>query len=54
VELFSDEEDAGQVHKGSAIADGSGNWAWTGSLTGPWTLTSAGYRKTELAAEAHC
>jgi parallel beta-helix repeat protein len=41
VELFSDEEDEGQVYEGGAVADGSGKWSWTGSLTGPYVTATA-------------
>jgi parallel beta-helix repeat protein len=41
VEVFSDEEDEGRIYEGYAIADGSGNWTWTGSLSGPYVTATA-------------
>ena len=41
VEIFSDEEDEGQVYEGYVIADGSGNWIWTGSPSGPHVTATA-------------
>jgi len=41
VEIFSDAEDEGRVYEESAIADGNGNWTWTGSLSGPYVTATA-------------
>jgi PKD repeat protein len=41
VEIFSDQEDEGQIYEGSAMADGEGNWSWTGSPTGPYVTATA-------------
>jgi hypothetical protein len=41
VEIFSDEENEGRVYEGSAIADDSGYWMWTGTLTGPYVTATA-------------
>ncbi len=41
VEIFSDQEDEGQVYEGSAIADGNGNWSWMGSPNGPYVTATA-------------
>ena len=35
VEIFSDSEDEGEIYQGSTTSDGSGNFIWTGNLTGP-------------------
>jgi hypothetical protein len=41
IELFSDEEDEGAIYEGTAVADNSGNWTWTGSPTGPFVTATA-------------
>lgn len=41
VEIFSDQEDEGQVYEGTAISDGNGNWSWTESLNGPYVTATA-------------
>ena len=41
VEVFSDEEDEGRVYEGYAVADGNGNWTWTGSANGPYVTATA-------------
>jgi len=41
VEVFSDEEDEGQVYEGHTIADGSGNWTWAGRAGGPYVTATA-------------
>ena len=41
VEVFSDEADEGGVYEGHTIADGNGNWTWTGSLNGPYVTATA-------------
>jgi len=41
VEVFSDAEDEGRVYEGYAIADGNGNWTWTGSPSGPYVTATA-------------
>jgi parallel beta-helix repeat protein len=41
VEIFSDEEDEGRVYEGSAVADGNGDWTWTGSPNGPYLTATA-------------
>ncbi len=35
VQLFSDNEDEGQIYHSTVYADSSGNWSYTGALTGP-------------------
>jgi hypothetical protein len=35
VEIFSDAADEGKVYEGFTTADGSGNWSYSGALTGP-------------------
>ncbi len=41
VELFSDDADEGRVYEGTAFADGSGNFQWTGTVTGPFVSATA-------------
>ncbi|MGD2179018.1 MAG: hypothetical protein PVG71_14490 [Anaerolineae bacterium] len=41
VDLFSAEEDEGRIHEGTTIADGGGNWTWTGSPMGPYVTATA-------------
>ena len=41
VEVFSDEEDEGRVYEGYAVADGTGDWTWTGSPSGPYVTATA-------------
>ncbi len=36
VEVFSDPGDEGQTYEGATIADGDGNFTWTGSVAGPY------------------
>ncbi len=41
IEIFSDSSDEARVYEGFTSADGSGNWSWEGSLTGPRVSASA-------------
>jgi hypothetical protein len=53
VELFSDEEDEGAIYEGTAVADGGGNWTWSGNPTGPYvtaTATDAAGNTSEFSA----
>jgi hypothetical protein len=53
VELFSDDEDEGRMYEGTALADGSGDWTWTGSPNGPnvtATATDAAGNTSEFSA----
>lgn len=36
VEIFSDLENQGKTYEGATIADGDGNFTWTGSVAGPY------------------
>lgn len=35
IDVFSDSEDEGRIYHGSTVADGAGNWAFPGAVTGP-------------------
>ena len=53
VHLFSDTADEGETYHGFANADGSGNWSYSGALTGPnvtATNTDAGRNTSEFSA----
>jgi hypothetical protein len=41
VEIFSDSTRQGAVYEGSAVADGSGNFTWTGTPRGPFVTATA-------------
>jgi len=41
VEIFSDPGDEGQTYEGATTADGEGNFAWTGSVIGPYVKATA-------------
>jgi len=41
VEVFSDDDGEGRIFEGSTVADGSGNWSFNVSLTGP-NITATG------------
>jgi hypothetical protein len=41
VEVFSDEADEGQAYEGYAVADGNGDWTWTGGPNGPYVTATA-------------
>ena len=41
VEIFSDNDDEGQVYEGSVVADGSGNFSWSGNPNGPKITATA-------------
>ncbi len=36
LEIFSDPGDEGQIYEGVTVADGEGNFTWTGSVAGPY------------------
>jgi hypothetical protein len=41
VEIFSDPEDEGGFYEATVVADGSGDFSWTGSVTGPYVTATA-------------
>lgn len=41
IEVFSDSSDQGKIYEGQTTADGSGNWTYAGSVTGPNTTATA-------------
>ena len=41
VEIFSDPEDEGKFYEATVVADESGNFSWTGSVTGPYVTATA-------------
>jgi hypothetical protein len=41
VEIFSDPEDEGGFYEATVVADGSGNFSWTGSVAGPYVTATA-------------
>jgi len=53
IDVYSDEEDEGQVYEGSTTANGAGNWSFSGSLEGPnitATATDAAGNTSEFSA----
>jgi parallel beta-helix repeat protein len=53
IDVYSDEEDQGQVYEGSTTANGAGNWSFSGSLEGPnvtATATDADGNTSEFSA----
>jgi parallel beta-helix repeat protein len=59
VEVFSDDENEGRVFEGNAIADGNGDWKWTGTLHGNYVtatatdeeLNTSGFSDPQIAGE---
>ena len=41
VEIFSDDNDEGKIYEGTTTADGSGNFQWNGTPTGPFVTATA-------------
>ncbi len=41
IEVFSDTSDQGGIYEGDTVADGSGDWTYTGSVTGPQVTATA-------------
>jgi len=41
VEIFSDNNDEGKIYEGMTMADGSGNFQWNGTPTGPFVTATA-------------
>jgi len=41
VEIFSDSEDQGRIYEATVTADGSGNFNWSGTPTGPYITATA-------------
>ncbi len=41
VEIFSDDDDEGRVYEGTVFADGTGNFSWMGTATGPNVTATA-------------
>jgi len=41
VEIFSDDDDEGQIYEGTTTADANGNFQWNGTLTGPFVTATA-------------
>jgi hypothetical protein len=41
VEIFSDSSDQGRIYEGSAVADGNGDFSWTGTPSGPSITATA-------------
>jgi hypothetical protein len=53
VDIYSDDEDEGEVYEGSTTATGAGNWSFAGSLDGPnvtATATDADGNTSEFSA----
>jgi CSLREA domain-containing protein len=53
IEIFSDADDEGQTYHGTVTADVSGNWSYSGALTGPYvtaTATDASFNTSEFSA----
>ena len=53
VDIYSDDEDEGEVYEGSTTANGAGNWSFSGSLEGPnvtATATDANGNTSEFSA----
>jgi CSLREA domain-containing protein len=53
VDVYSDDEDEGGFHQGSAVADGAGNWNFAGFVNGPnitATATDAAGNTSEFSA----
>jgi len=41
IDIYSDDLDEGRIYEGSTTADGSGNWTFSGSVTGPNVTATA-------------
>jgi parallel beta-helix repeat protein len=53
VELYSDDQDEGEIYEGFVMANSSGNWTYTGALNGPYvtaTNTDASSNTSEFSA----
>ena len=53
LDIYSDDEDEGEVYEGSTTASGAGNWSFAGSLEGPnvtATATDAAGNTSEFSA----
>jgi titin len=50
IDIFSDGEDEGRVYHGSTVADGAGNWIFSGSVVGP-NITATATQFSQLTNE---
>ena len=41
IDVYSDDEDEGRIYEGSTTADGTGDWTFSGSVTGPFVTATA-------------